>query len=114
LQPHGLHQEGLMEYFIGNYSPKKITTFADIRWTPFHEDSVYEKMGFTFLGQSKPNYWYSKTSKFREHRYNYRKDILVRRGYDEALTEFQIMDSLGYNVIWDCGTFRYELILNKF
>jgi hypothetical protein len=100
-----------LKYFIRNYNPKKIITYADRRWTPIASFSVYEKIGFKLIKETKPNYWYTKDYKRREHRFNYRKDILVSKNYDINKTEFEIMNELGYDKIWDCGSFKYELIV---
>jgi hypothetical protein len=35
---------------------------------------------------------------------------LVSKGYDATKTEFEIMNELGYERIWDCGSFKFELI----
>jgi predicted transcriptional regulator len=102
----------LLKYFIDNYKPNKITTYADRRWTPIHENCMYEKLKFSYLGETKPNYWYTKKYTEREHRYNYRKDSLVKEGFDSRLTEFEIMKLKGFDKIWDCGSFKYELIPN--
>ena len=45
------------------------------------------------------------------HRFNYRKDILIKLGYDANKTEFQIMNENGYDKIWDTGNLKYEMIL---
>lgn len=103
----------LLNYFIKNYKPIKIITYADRRWTPINSHSMYNKIGFKFINETKPNYWYSKKGKTREHRFNYRKDILVSKGFDKNKTEKEIMDELGYDRIWDCGSFKYELNFNK-
>ena len=47
----------LLQYFINNYHPKKIITYADRRWST---GNLYEKIGFLKTGESKPNYWYVK------------------------------------------------------
>lgn len=98
-----------LKYFISKYKPQKIVSYADRRWTPTHENCMYEKIGFTYVGETKPNYWYCKGYKHREHRFNYRKDILIKEGYDSSLTEFEIMEMKGYHKIWDCGSFKFEM-----
>lgn len=99
-----------LKHFITNYNPTKVISYADRRWSPIADNCVYKKVGFKYIGETKPNYWYSKNSKTREYRYNYRKDILVSKGYDANKTEFEIMNELGYERIWDCGSFKFELI----
>ena len=99
-----------LKHFIKKYQPYKIISYADRRWSPIALDTVYNKVGFKFIDSTKPNYWYTKNYKTREHRFNYRKDVLVSKGYDSNKTEFEIMSELGYDKIWDCGSFKYELI----
>jgi hypothetical protein len=98
-----------LKHFITNYNPTKVISYADRRWSPIADNCVYKKVGFKYIGETKPNYWYSKNCKTREYRYNYRKDILVSKGYDANKTEFEIMNELGYERIWDCGSFKFEL-----
>jgi hypothetical protein len=101
----------ILKQFIKDYNPKKIISYADRRWTPIGENTLYDKLGFNLIGTTQPNYWYMKNYKIREHRFNYRKDKLVSDGFDKNKTEFQIMSELGYEKIWDCGSFKYELSL---
>jgi hypothetical protein len=43
----------------------------------------------------------------RKHRFAFRKDKLVKEGFDPSLTEYEIMTNNGYNRIYDCGSLRY-------
>ena len=45
----------------------------------------------------------------RYHRFNYRKDILVKEGYNSSNTEWEIMQMKGFDRIWDCGSMKFEL-----
>lgn len=98
----------LLKYFIRNYNPTSIISYADRRWS---QGDLYEKLGFELVSMGRPNYWYTKDYKKREYRFNYRKDILVSKGYDKSKTENEIMSELGYDRIWDCGSLKYELKL---
>jgi hypothetical protein len=100
-----------LKYFINNYNPSKIITYADRRWTPSSDDSLYSLLGFKLINKTKPNYWYTKNYKTREHRFKFRKDILVSQGFDSLKTEKEIMSELGYHRIWDCGSFKYEMVI---
>jgi hypothetical protein len=97
----------LLKYFIKNYSPKKIISYSDIR---IFDGNMYNKLGFTKKSQSKPNYWYV-VKDVREHRFKYRKSILVKEGYNENLTEQQIMFNRKIYRIYDCGNIRWELFI---
>lgn len=98
----------LFKCFIKTNHPKHIYSFADNRWSsPLN--NLYIKLGFTLTNISNPGYWYTKSFTERYHRYNFSKQKLIKQGADKNLTEFEIMDSLGYSRVWDCGTSRYEI-----
>jgi len=50
--------------------------------------------------------------KKRENRFNFRKSILVKQGYDANKSEMQIMLESGYDIIWDTGNLKYEMIIS--
>jgi len=50
----------LLKHFIRNHNPVKIITYADRNWSPSDEFCFYGKMGFNFVGSTKPNYSYTK------------------------------------------------------
>lgn len=97
----------LLKYFIKKYSPTKIVSYADTRWS---EGNVYKLLGFTELATT-IGYWYVEGYKTRHHRYNFRKAALVEAGNNAELTEWEIMQNLGYDRIWDCGHIKFEMIL---
>lgn len=99
----------LLSYFIKNYNPTKIISYADLRWTSF-DDNLYKKLKFSFVKQTLPNHFWCKNSK-RYHRFNFTKGSLIKRGYDKTKTVTQIMRELGYYRVWDCGHLKYELML---
>jgi hypothetical protein len=101
----------LLKHFIKEYSPKKIITYSNRNWSPSSEFCFYSKVGFTYIGETKPNYSYTKKYDIREHRFNYRKDKLVKMGYDKNKSESLIMNELGYDKIWDTGNLKYEMLL---
>ena len=94
-----------------NYSPKKIITYSNRNWSPTNDYCFYSKIGFKFIGETKPNYSYTKKYDIREHRFNYRKDKLVKMGHNKNKSESQIMSELGYDKIWDTGNLKYEMLL---
>jgi len=97
----------LLSTFIHEFSPAKIISYADARFTD-KTDNIYIKNKFAFVSHSKPGYWYIKGHK-RVHRFGFKKQILVREGFDPTKSEWEIMKDRGYNRIWDCGQFKYEL-----
>ena len=98
----------LLKYFIKTYSPSRLISYADRRWST---GNLYDKLDFKYMNNSKPNYFYVINNK-REHRFKYRKDMLISNGYDPKLTEHQIMTNRQIYRIYDCGTITYEKIIS--
>ena len=71
---------------------------------------MYETLGFDFIHNSKPNYWYVNND-VREYRFKYRKSELVKNGYDKNKSEKQIMFELKKYRIYDCGNKLFKLYL---
>lgn len=101
----------LLKHFIREYNPKLIITFADLCWSS-EKNNVYEKSGFKLIKRTEPSYWYTDKYDQRIHRFNFTKKKLVSKGHDPSKTEWEIMKSLGYDRIWDCGNLKYELNFN--
>ena len=89
----------LFKHFIKKYNPKEIISYCDRRWS---QGNMYEKLGFKFDHASRPNYFYIKGDK-RYNRFEYRKDILIKQGFDKNKTEHEIMMERGIYRIYDCG-----------
>lgn len=103
----------LLNYFIKNYNPDNIYSFADLRYTSF-DDNLYEKLGFKLDKIIPPNYYYTKNYKKRLTKYSFSKRNLKKRFpeiYSDEKSEWQIMKDAGYDIIWDCGKLRYILNL---
>lgn len=96
----------LLSHFIKTYKPEEIFSYSDNRWSV---GNLYEKLGFKKANDGKPNYWYIEGDK-RKHRYNFRKDVLVKEGFYPDKTEHEIMIELGYDRIWDCGHTKWVWI----
>jgi hypothetical protein len=94
----------LLNFFEKNIKPKKIISYANRDWS-IPKENIYEKSGFLFEKTTPINYWYFKNIK-REHRFNWRKDRLLKLGY-VGPSEKYIMRELGYNIIYDCGSLKY-------
>ena len=75
-------------------------TFCDKRWG---SGGVYNAMGFKYIGDTKPGYWYIK-GESRIHRYK------LRKKHDEPRdkTEYDLRLAEGYLRIWDCGHSKFE------
>lgn len=96
----------LLKHFIKIYNPVEIISYADRRWSI---GNLYEKLGFNKKHVNRPNYWYI-VGKERQHRFKYRKDVLIKEGFDENLTEHEIMINRGIYRIYDCGTITYKKV----
>lgn len=90
----------MFSFFVKNYNPKYIISYSD---NSMFSGIIYEKLGFTHVSDSKINYKWV-IGKKREHKSNYRKDRLVKSGYDIKKSEDDIMiEDVGSYKIWDCG-----------
>ena len=101
----------LFKWFIREYNPQYIKSFADRRWTTNPNDNLYTKLGFNLDDIIKPTYTYysEKVNKFRRfHKFNFRKQTLSKKyGFSMDMTEIEMTRKLGYDRIWDCGLFKY-------
>ena len=98
----------LFKLFVRMYSPIKVKSFADRRWTLSEKDNLYTSIGFELADVTKPDYRYVNGQK-REHKFGYRKNILHRKyGVPLELTEHEMTKKLGFYRIYDCGLFKYE------
>jgi hypothetical protein len=99
-----------IKFFTREHLVDKIISYADKRFTD-RNNNIYTKNNFILTGESPPSYWYVKGYK-REHRLKHRKQNLIKAGFCPTHTEKEIMDSRGYNRIWDCGQFKFEMVFN--
>jgi hypothetical protein len=96
----------LFKYFINNYKPKEITTYAD---RSFSQGKLYETLGFNFIEKTKPNYYYI-IDGVRHHRFNFRKDRLIKEGFDPNRTEHEIMLERKIYRIYDSGNLKFNYV----
>lgn len=94
----------LFSYFIRNYNPKYILSYANRDWSV---GGLYEKLGFTYVGVTAPDYFYVK-SKYRYSRFQFQKHKLIAAGYDASKTEYEIMTERGFLRIWGSGNLKFE------
>ena len=97
----------LFKYFINNYNPTKIIAYAD-RSTS--QGKLYETLNFKFIGKTTPNYYYV-VDGIKQNRFNFRKDILIKQGFDPNKTEHQIMLDRKIFKIYDSGDLIFNLCL---
>lgn len=96
----------LFKYFIKNYNPIEVISYADRSWS---KGDLYEKLGFIFLHKTPPNYYYI-INGVRKHRFGFRKDKLIKDGFDKDKTEHQIMIERGLFRIYDSGSLKYVYV----
>jgi hypothetical protein len=87
-----------------------LITYADRRWSDGH---LYKSLGFDLVGTSKPSYFYVKSgSDLRINRATAQKHNLAQllgSEFDVSLSESQNMKTAGYDRIFDCGNFVFEM-----
>jgi len=93
----------LFKFFIKNHKPNEIVSYADRRWS---EGNLYKKLDFSHIHNTKPNYFYV-INKKRENRFKYQKHKLVKDGYDENMSEHEIMLSRGIYRVYDSGNMKF-------
>ena len=102
----------LLRYFINKYNPCSIVTYADKRYS---DGTFYEKIGFTKLHESEPNYHYWKSNNplfdnqlFSRNRFQKHKLKNILENFDSTLSEWDNMKTNGYDRIWDCGNYVFS------
>jgi hypothetical protein len=96
----------LLNFYQKNTQCNAILSYADARWS---NGNLYSKLNFKLInkGNLTPGYWYTTDYSRREHRFNFTKSNLVKNGYDSSCSEWEIMQSRGYDRIWDCGQLKF-------
>lgn len=98
----------LWSYFITKFKPTCVETFCDLRWGT---GEVYTNLGFKEVSETKPCYWYFHRKKDRLRKYHrsffQRHQLKNFAEYDESLSEWEIMQSAGYDRIFDCGNKKF-------
>ena len=97
----------LLSYFKKKYEGS-IITYADRRWS---RGKLYEKLGFSFKENTRPNYFYTKGYE-RLSRYKCQKHklkSLLKDKFNPELSEKENMVNNKYYRIWDCGNKVYTL-----
>jgi len=94
----------LFKYFIKNYQPKEVISYADRSWS---QGELYKKLGFEFVSKTPPNYYYV-IDGFRKHRFGFRKDKLISDGFDSNKSEHEIMLERKIYRIYDSGSLKFK------
>ena len=93
----------LFKYFINNFEFNEITSYAD---RSISNGNLYVSLGFNFEKYTSPNYYYI-IDGVRKHRFGFRKDKLVKEGFDLTKTEIQIMSERKINRIYNSGNIKF-------
>lgn len=92
----------LFKHFLSTYGQPSVISFSDNRWGL---GQVYKHLGFVNDGHTL-GYQYTDYVN-RYSRQQFQKHKLVAEGHDPRLSEWQIMQSRGFDRIWDCGQTRW-------
>ena len=90
----------LFKHFLDSYPKSVIESFSS---NDISMGDLYKKLGFELIDIQKGSYWYVDKHYNRHHRYSFRKDVLVKQGYDPNKTEFEITNEIGLMRIYDSG-----------
>lgn len=93
----------LFSYFLKNYNPISITSYAD---RSYSNGNLYRQLGFKLSHITEPNYYYV-VDDIRKYRFGFRKDILVKQGYDPNKSEHQIMLERKIYRIYNSGNYKF-------
>lgn len=102
----------LLSHFLKNNNYKKITTYADCRWSGIDVSSTVYNNKFNFKHMSRPSYFYVKKNDYynRMHRFTYNKHTLLEKfGGNKNNTEWELAIENGFDRIWDCGTMKFVI-----
>jgi hypothetical protein len=97
----------ILDFFIKNNSVKKIISYSR---NDYSSGNLYQKLNFKRSGYNTSYYWV--VDKIRQNRWNFRKDKLVKMGYNPDKTEVEIMHELKSYRAFDSGNTKWELYLN--
>jgi hypothetical protein len=92
----------LLKYFVENYDPTRIISYADIDWS---DGKLYKTIGFNLISESNPDYKYV-IKNTRRNKAGFKKSNLKTE-----LTESEFMKDIPK--VWDSGKMKFEMILNK-
>jgi len=101
----------LFKHFLKEIKPIGVISYALVEWTNGDKDSLYDNLGFEEVGDTGLSWWWVVDGE-RKHRFNYRKDKLVREGFDANLTAVEIMHERGYFRLFGAGNIKYIWMKN--
>ena len=96
----------LFKYFIKTYNPIEVISYAD---RSHSNGNLYKQIGFKLSHITEPNYYYV-IDGIRNYRFNFRKDILVKQGYNPNKSEHEIMLERNIYRIYNSGNYKFIYI----
>lgn len=97
----------LLTHFIRTYHPKRIFTFADLRYSV---GDLYSKLGFSLLHMTRPNYFYYKGKIFySRHQCQKKKLHKLLENFNPDLSESVNMFNHGFRRVWDAGHLKFVM-----
>jgi hypothetical protein len=96
----------IIKYLEKNFTYTSIVSFADRRWS---EGVMYNSCGFVQVSEVPPMQTYVKNDT-RYHKLLFPKARINPNNL--PLTEWQVMQSAGYDRIWDCGKIKFMKTIN--
>ena len=96
-------EKELFNYFINNYNPTKIIAYAD---RSNCQGEIYKSLNFNFINKIEPAYSYIFNG-IRQNKNNFKKETLIRQGYDSNKTEQEIMIERKIYKIYDSGYLKF-------
>lgn len=104
----------IIKYFISKYKPNSIISYADKNWTDI-DNNLYTKINFKYVSETKYSYYYI-IGRSRKNRFKLRKDVLMKKINIlniKNYTESDLCKSLNIFRIYNSGSFKFELKINK-
>jgi hypothetical protein len=97
----------LFNYFVKKHKPNIVLSYANFDKS---NGKMYSSLGFTGGKLGSPDYWYIVEERGvakRVHRFAYRKDVLVKNGWNPKLTEREIMKRRMVLRLYDSGSLTF-------
>jgi len=92
----------LFSHFVTNLAPQTVYSFADLRWS---QGNLYYTLGFTLGSTVPPMQSYVENYSHRYHKLQFSKSKICEEFSTQ--TEWQRMQELGFDRIWDCGKLKF-------
>lgn len=101
----------LLKYAI-KYDFAGIDTIITYALRDWSSGGLYEALGFTKVGVTEPNYFYT-NNRIKIGRFSARKSIIAETEEEKGMTEEDIMKTKGFYRCYDSGNIKYTLKINK-